>query len=71
MSTAPGRIIGKTSVKALRKRLSGRVAGNSIIMGQAMVPGLIQEGVLSPFSTPAAVASLRRRCVSKWIVGSP
>src|SRR5207249_7171792 len=26
MSTAPGRIMGKPSVKALRKRLSGRVA---------------------------------------------
>jgi hypothetical protein len=29
MSTAPGRIMGKPSVKALRKRLSGRVADNA------------------------------------------
>jgi hypothetical protein len=29
MSTAPGRIMGKPSVKALRKRLSGRVANHS------------------------------------------
>ena len=29
MSTAPGRIMGKPSVKALRKRLSGGVAENA------------------------------------------
>jgi hypothetical protein len=29
MSTAPGRIMGKPSVKALRKRLSGRVANHA------------------------------------------
>jgi hypothetical protein len=41
--------MGKPSVKPLRKRLSGRIADNSIVMGQAMVLGPIQEGVLSPF----------------------
>lgn len=41
--------MGKPPVKPLRKRLSGKIADNSIIMGQAMVPGLIQEGMLSPF----------------------
>jgi len=32
-----------------RHVLNLRIADNSIIMGQAMVLGLIQEGVLSPF----------------------
>jgi hypothetical protein len=35
MSTAPGRIMGKPSVKALRKRLSGRVADSA--------PGMREE----------------------------
>jgi hypothetical protein len=40
--------MGKPSVKALRAEAFGKSC-NSIIMGQAMVLGLIQEGVLSPF----------------------
>src|SRR2546421_12912031 len=35
MSTAPGRILGKPSVKALRKRLSGRVAAIQIKLARS------------------------------------
>jgi hypothetical protein len=38
MSTAPGRIMGKPSVKALRKRLSGRVADDSDRKGYLHAP---------------------------------
>jgi hypothetical protein len=55
----------KPSVKAWRKRLSGKVVDNLIIMGQAMVLGLVQEGVLSPFFNTSGLPVVETRSVSK------
>jgi hypothetical protein len=69
--------MGKPSVKALRKRLSGRVADESITTGQAMVLGFIREGVFWPFFNTNCLRVVerlrglalvgRRRSISKKI----
>jgi hypothetical protein len=81
MSTATGRIMGKPSVKALRKRLSGRVADDSIRTGQAIVLGFIGEGVSWSFFHTRGLRVVerlrglaligRRRSISKKIVEYP